>query len=106
MGVWSVEGLQIPRHFSSTLHVNKKHTGSIISEEATSLFTISTSYIPLDSRTNMREVKGKGPAMSDGQEGTGNTGRELWMSKRWVGAELCPYMVSWVGGGELSTGPL
>lgn len=42
--------------------------------------------------------------MSDGQEGTGNTGRELWMSKKWVGAELCPCMVSWAGGGELSTG--
>lgn len=79
MRVCSVEGLQIPRHFSSTLWVNKKHTGSIVSEQAiaSSLFTISTSYIPLDNRTNMREVKGKGPAMSDGQEGTGDTGREL-----------------------------
>lgn len=42
--------------------------------------------------------------MSDGQEGTGNTGRELWMSKKWVGKELCPCMASWAGGGELSTG--
>lgn len=61
MGGWPVEGLQIPRHFSSTLQVNKKHTGSILSEQAiaSSLFTISSSYIPLDNRTNMREVKGK-----------------------------------------------
>lgn len=71
--VWSVKCLQMHRHPSSTQQVDKKHTGSILSEFmsewaiSVSVFAVSTHYIPLDNRANT----------SIRQEGTGNTGREV-----------------------------
>lgn len=66
LGVWSVEDLQIHRHFRSTQRVNIKHTSPILSEFmseqaiSSSVFTINTCYIPLDNKANMRDVKRKG----------------------------------------------